>query len=95
MAAVPVVFTLTDQMGACGVDNVLAPANGLTKAGHIAQQVFQDRYDSTMRLSKDDLDRALKRFSALTVATGQIKLPPGTVSNILGFIQYSRDEIRL
>ena len=93
-AVLPNVFTLTQQMGACDVDNEQV-INGLTRAGHMAQQVFQNRYDSAMRIMKDALDGALKRFSSLMVANGQIKLPPGTVSHIQGFIQYCRDEIRL
>ena len=88
------IFTVTDAIALCGVDNVQIH-QGMTRAARIAGDVFFDDFQSCMDKTMDELDSDFKTFSGLTAAQGQIRLLPGVKRSIKAFVQWTRDEIRL
>ena len=87
-------MTVIDAMIACGVEH-----NALfmdeTQAQRLANDIFDDRFDSCLDINFKELDDHFKTYSDLTVAQGQIPIRPGTRKNIKAFVQWTRDELRL
>ena len=86
-------FTVTDAMVLCGVPNATM-FNGNTQAQRIAEDVFDDDFQSTMDKTFHELEDDFKSYSTMTVNQGQIRLNPGTKKRIKAFIQFGRDMIR-
>ena len=86
-------FTVTDAMVLCGVPNQTL-FNGSTNAQRIAEDVFDDDFQSTMDKTFQELEDDFKSYSSMTVNQGQIRLNPGTKKKVKAFIQWGRDMIR-
>ena len=86
-AVVPVPFTVINAMTTCGMN--------LSSATTFATQIFMDNFETCKDISNDDIDDALKTFSILTVAKGQIRLMPVSKQNIKAFNQWVKDQFRL
>ena len=93
MAAV-IPHTVFNAMVACGIDNVVV-FQGQTQAERIAADIFDDTFTTCMDITFKELDEHFKTYSELSVAQGQIRIPPGTRKNMKAFVQWTRDEIRL
>ena len=78
--------TLEQILLTCGVPNDGVLFNGATKANRIANEVFNDDFNSCMDISHEDFDSECKTYSGLTVVQGQIRLTPGTKRNIKAII---------
>ena len=87
-------FTMHDAMIACGVNNVIL-FNGETPAQRMAVDIFDDDFASCIDKTQLEFDDDLKGYSALTVANGQIRLPPATKKNIRAFMHWTSDKLRL
>jgi hypothetical protein len=83
-----------NAMIACGIDNVAA-FQGHTQAERIAADIFDDTFATGMEITFKGLDKHSKTYSELSLAQGQIRTPPGRRKNMMAFIQWTRDEIRL
>src|SRR6056300_1082931 len=92
--AAPPVFTVRDAIAVCGVGNV-SLWNGATKAEHIADEIFTNEFETCLDITMDDLTEAFKTFADLRQNQGQIKLTVGMKKKIKGFIQWTRDELRM
>lgn len=92
-AAAPPVQTMEQALIACGVPDDGILFNGSTKAERIANDIFDDDFNSCLDVSFDDFDSECKTYSGLTINQGQIRLTPGTKRNIKALIQWSRDKI--
>ena len=77
----------------CGVPNDNVLFNGHTKANRIANEIFNDDFNSCMDISHVDFETECKTYSGLTVNQGQIRLTPGTKRNIKAMIQWCRELI--
>ena len=78
MAAVaPVPFRVINVMTACGLD--------LASTTTFATQIFMDNFETCKDISNNNIDDALKTFSILTVAQGQIHLMPASKQKIKAF----------
>ena len=62
----PVPFTVINTMTAYGLD--------LLYTTTFATQIFMDNFETCKDISNNNIDDALKTFSILTVAQGQINL---------------------
>ena len=91
---VPIMHAVEDAIILCGVNDSTA-FNGATKAERIADDVFDDDFQSCMDKTIKELDEDLKSYSALTIGNGQIRLTPGNKRNIRGLMQWCRDKIRV
>jgi hypothetical protein len=87
-------MTVLDAMVACGVEHD-ALFMDKTQAQRLANDIFDDRFDSCLDITFKELDDHFKTYSDLTVAQGQIRVRPGTRKNIKAFVQWTRDELRL
>lgn len=84
-----------NAMVACGINNVAA-FQGHTQAERIAADIFDDTFATgIMDITFKELDMHPKTYSELSLAQGQIRIPPGTRKNMKAFVQWTRDEIRL
>ena len=92
--AAPIMHTVEDAIILCGVNDTTS-FNGDTKAERIADDVFDDDFQSCMDKTIKELDEDLKSYSALTIGNGQIRLTPGNKRNIRGLMQWCRDKIRV
>src|SRR5210317_1554333 len=81
--AAPPVFTVRDAIAVCGVDNV-TQRNGAT-----------NEFETCLDITMDDLMEAFKNFADLRQNQGQIKLTVRMKKKIKGFIQWTRDELRM
>ena len=84
--AASIMHTVQDAIILCGVNDAIV-FNGLTKAERIADDVFDDDFQSCMDKTIKELDEDLKSYSALTIGNGQIRLTPGNKRNIRGLMQ--------
>ena len=82
----PIMHTVQDAIILCGVNDATV-FNGSTKAERIADDVFDDDFQSCMDKTIKELDEDLKSYSALTIGNGQIRLTPGNKRNIRGLMQ--------
>ena len=87
-------MTVVDAMVACGVEHD-ALFMDKTQAQRIANDIFDDRFDSCLDITFKELDNHFKTNADLTVAQGQIRIRPGTRKNIKAFVQWMRDKRRL
>ena len=89
--------TVTTALALCGVDrdtnNIIF--NGSLTSGRIAEEIFEDNFDTFMDISYEELDDHWKTYAGLTVADGKIRLRPPTKSNIKALVQWVRDRIRM
>ena len=90
--------TIQDALVLCGVlvdtNNVIF--NGSQADERISSKVFSDSLNTCLDLlSFTDLEDNWKTYSGLTVNQGQIRIRPGTKTNIKALIQWVRDRIRL
>jgi hypothetical protein len=88
------IFTVYDALVACGVDNVALFLNQ-TPATRLAEDIFDDLFETSKDLTFKELDDHFKTYSELTVQQGQIRVRPGVRKNIKAFVQWTRDEFRL
>jgi len=91
---VPVTFTVRDALAACGVNDATLFDNE-TAAERLAEDMFDDSFESCKDKTDDELDGDFKTYSALTATQGQIRLLPGTKRAIKAFLQWTKDELRM
>ena len=84
----PIIHTVQDAIILCGVNDATS-FNGATKIERIADDVFDDDFQSCMDKTIKELDEDLKSYSVLTIGNGQIRLAPGKKRNIRGLMQYA------
>jgi hypothetical protein len=94
MAAIDAIFTVYDALVACGVDDVAIFMNQ-TPAMRLAEDIFDDMFETCRDLTFKELDEHFKTYSDLTVQQGQIRVRPGVRKNIKAFVQWACDEFRL
>ena len=91
MAAVnpplPVPLTVIKNMTACGLS--------LAYATIFATQIFHGRFYNLQRYLEQRFNGALKTFSILTIAQGQIRLFPASKQKIKAFTQWNKNQFRL
>ena len=81
----PPLFTIFDQLEACGTYNVdLFDSD--TLAQRLAEQIFNDDYNIYMDKSFEKLEQNFKSYARLTVTEGRIRLLPGIKRSIKAFI---------
>ena len=85
--------TVLDAIIACGVDNAIM-FNGDTAAQRIAEEVFDNDFQSCIDKEISEIEDDFKTYSGLTVAQGQIRLHPGTKRQIKAFVQWVKDQVR-
>lgn len=90
MAAL-VPYTVRIGMVECGVDDIVL-FNGQTAAARLAEDLFDDNFETCLDKTHEEIDAAYSDFSQ---AQGQIRLLPSVKRNIKAFIQWVRDELRL
>ena len=61
----------------------------------IAEDIFEDDFDTCMDESHSDLELDFKMFSALASAQGQIHLLSGVKKRIKAFVQWMKDKVCL
>ena len=70
-------MTVVDAMITCGVEHD-ALFMDETQAQRLANDIFDDRFDSCLDITFKELDDHFKTYSDLTVLQGQIRIRPGT-----------------
>ena len=86
---------VSDALDVCGInaDNNNMIFNGVTAAQRIANEVFDDSYESFMDITFAELDDCWKTYAQLTLAEGRLRLRPATKSNICTLTQWIRDQL--
>jgi hypothetical protein len=78
-------MTVVDAMVACGIEHD-ALFMDETQAQRIANDIFDDIFDSCPDITFKELDNHFKIYADLTVAQGQIRMRPGTRKNMKAFV---------
>jgi hypothetical protein len=81
------IFTVYNALVACGVDNVALFLNE-TPATRLAEDIFDDLFETCKDLTFKELDDHFKTYSELTVQQGQIRVCPGVRKNIKACTTY-------
>ena len=81
---------VSDALALCGVnnDNNNMIFNGVTASQRIANEVFDDSYESFIDITLAELDDCWKTYATLTLAEGRLRLRPATKSNIKALTQW-------
>ena len=87
-------YTVRIGMVECGVDDIVL-FNGQTAAARLAEDLFDDNFETCLDKTHEEIDADFKTYSDLSQTQGQIRLLPGVKRNIKAFIQWVRDELRL
>ena len=89
--------TVATALALCGVDtdmnNIIF--NGSTTSVRIANEIFDDSFDTFMDITFEELDDHWKTYATLTVADGKVCLRPPTKSNIKALVQWVGDRVRM
>ena len=94
--AQPVVNNVTRSLMDCGVevDSGGVIWNSKTASQRIANDVFNNSFNTCIDVTFTELYDHWKTYSSLTVADSRIRLRPGTKVNIRAFVQWTRDKLR-
>ena len=92
----PPVNNLTRSLRDCGVETDSGGViwNNESASQRIADEVFNNNFNTCIDITFTELDDHWKTYSSLTVADGRIRLRPGTKVNIRAFVQWVRDKLR-
>ena len=92
----PVVTNITRSLTDCGVDIDSGGViwNSESASQRIANNVFNNSFNTCIDITFTELDCHWKTYSSLTVADSCIRLRPGTKVNIRTFVQWTRDKFR-
>jgi hypothetical protein len=88
------ILTVLDALIACGINNDVLFMEE-THAQSVADDVFDNVFETCLDISFKELDDHFKTYSDLTMAQGQIRFRPGTRKIIKAFVQWTCDELRL
>ena len=94
--AQPAVNNITRSLMDCRVDIDSRGViwNGESASQRIANDIFNNSFNTCIDITFTELDNHWKTYSSLTVADGRIRLRPGTKVNIRAFVQWTRDKLR-
>ena len=88
--------TVENSLAICGVnaDNNNMIFNGATVAARIADEVFDNNFDTFLDITFSELDDTWRTYAQLTLAEGRLRLRPATKSNVRALAQWVRDCLR-
>ena len=93
----PAINNIACSLMDCGIEIYSGGViwNGESASQRIADDVFNNSFNTCIDITFTELDDHWKTYSSLTVADGRIRLRPGTKVNIRAFVQWTRDKLRM
>ena len=88
-------FTVYDNIVACGISDIVAPAAlGTSPAQRVSSEIFGNVFSNCLIMTDDDIKSYIKSMSDMTIGEGRVKFSPSVARYLKAFIQFICDRMR-
>lgn len=88
-------FTVYDNIVACGISDIVAPAAlGTSPAQRVSSEIFGNVFSNCLIMTDDDIKSYIKSMNDMTIGEGRVKFSPSVARYLKAFIQFICDRMR-